>query len=126
MSRRLDGGIKSGGAGLAGAGAKDERELIDELEAGELSVEFEGEEPEAVLEWAFERFAPRIAISTALQTDNVILIDLAYKLYPGDPGVHDRHRAPARRRATRRSKTCATATPGSTCAFSCRTRARPR
>jgi phosphoadenosine phosphosulfate reductase len=56
-------------------------ELIDELEAGELSVEFEGEEPEAVLEWAFERFAPRIAISTALQTDNVILIDLAYKLY---------------------------------------------
>ena len=57
-------------------------ELIDELEAGELSVEFEGEEPEAVLEWAFERFAPRIAISTALQTDNVILIDLAYKLYP--------------------------------------------
>ena len=57
-------------------------ELIDELEAGELSVEFDGEEPEAVLEWAFERFAPRIAISTALQTDNVILIDLAYKLYP--------------------------------------------
>ncbi|MGZ4258288.1 MAG: phosphoadenylyl-sulfate reductase, partial [Gaiellaceae bacterium] len=56
--------------------------MIDELEAGELSVEFEGEEPEAVLEWAFERFAPRIAISTALQTDNVILIDLAYKLYP--------------------------------------------
>ncbi len=32
-------------------------ELFDELEAGELSVEFEGEEPEAVLEWAFERFA---------------------------------------------------------------------
>ena len=31
-------------------------ELIDELEAGELSVEFEGEEPEAVLEWAIERF----------------------------------------------------------------------
>ena len=32
-------------------------ELFDELEAGELSVEFEGEEPEAVLEWALERFA---------------------------------------------------------------------
>ena len=31
-------------------------ELFDELEAGELSVEFEGEEPEAVLEWALERF----------------------------------------------------------------------
>ena len=35
------------------------RELLDELEAGELSVEFEGEEPEAVLEWALERFSPR-------------------------------------------------------------------
>ena len=46
-------------------------ELIDELEAGELSVEFEGEEPQDLLEWAFERFAPRIAISTAFQIDGV-------------------------------------------------------
>ena len=44
-------------------------ESIDELEAGELSVEFEGEEPEAVLEWAIERFAPRIALSTAFQIE---------------------------------------------------------
>jgi phosphoadenosine phosphosulfate reductase len=57
-------------------------ELLDELEAGELSVEFEGEEPEAVLEWAYERFAPRIAISTALQTDNIVLIDMAYRIDP--------------------------------------------
>ena len=35
-------------------------ELLDELEAGELSVAFEGEEPETVLEWAIERFGPRI------------------------------------------------------------------
>ena len=27
-------------------------ELLDDLEAGELSVQFEGEEPETVLEWA--------------------------------------------------------------------------
>ena len=33
-------------------------ELFDELEAGELSVEFEGEEPETVLEWALERLRP--------------------------------------------------------------------
>ena len=84
MSRRLDGGVNE--RRMQGFAEALERnmsvELIDELEAGELSVEFEGEEPDAVLEWAFERFAPRIAISTALQTDNVILIDLAYKLYP--------------------------------------------
>jgi thioredoxin-dependent adenylylsulfate APS reductase len=57
-------------------------ELIDELEAGELAVEFEGEEPQALLEWAFERFAPRIAISTAFQADGVALIDMAYELDP--------------------------------------------
>lgn len=58
-------------------------ELIDELEAGELSVEFEGEEPQDVLEWALERFSPRIALSTALQIDGVALLDMAYELDPG-------------------------------------------
>jgi thioredoxin-dependent adenylylsulfate APS reductase len=57
-------------------------DAIDELEAGELSVEFEGEEPEAVLEWAIERFAPRIALSTAFQIDGVVLIDMAYRIDP--------------------------------------------
>ena len=57
-------------------------ELIDELEAGELSVEFEGEEPEVVLEWALERFSPRIALSTAFQIDGVALLDMAYAIDP--------------------------------------------
>ncbi len=57
-------------------------ELIDELEAGELSVELEGEEPQVVLEWALERFAPRIALSTALQIDGVALLDMAYEIDP--------------------------------------------
>jgi len=57
-------------------------ELIDELEAGELSVEFEGEEPEAVLEWAIERFSPRIALSTAFQIDGVVVLDMAYAIDP--------------------------------------------
>jgi phosphoadenosine phosphosulfate reductase len=57
-------------------------EIIDELEAGELSVEFEGEEPQVVLAWALERFAPGIAISTALQVDGVALVDMAYELDP--------------------------------------------
>ena len=57
-------------------------ELIDELEAGELSVEFEGEEPEGVLEWAIERFAPRIAISTAFQVDGIAVLDMAYAIDP--------------------------------------------
>jgi thioredoxin-dependent adenylylsulfate APS reductase len=60
-------------------------ELIDELEAGELSIEFEGEEPEAVLAWGIERFAPGIAISTSFQIDSVVLIDMAYAIDPEIP-----------------------------------------
>jgi thioredoxin-dependent adenylylsulfate APS reductase len=56
---------------------------LDELEAGELSVEFEGEEPEVLLEWAIERFAPAIALSTAFQIDGVALLDMAYRIDPG-------------------------------------------
>ena len=57
-------------------------ELIDELEAGELSVELEGEEPETAIAWALERFSPRIAISTAFQLDGVALVDIAYRIDP--------------------------------------------
>ena len=60
-------------------------ELIDELEAGELSIAFEGEEPQAVLEWAIGRFAPGLAISTSFQIDSVVLIDMAYELDPATP-----------------------------------------
>ena len=55
-------------------------DLLDDLEAGELSVEFEGAEPQELLEWAFERFAPAVAISTAFQVDGVALIDMAAEL----------------------------------------------
>ena len=58
-------------------------EVLDELEAGELSVEFEGQEPQALLEWALDRFSPRIAISTAFQIDGSVLIDMAYAIDPG-------------------------------------------
>ncbi|HEY3962635.1 MAG TPA: phosphoadenylyl-sulfate reductase [Gaiellaceae bacterium] len=57
-------------------------ELLDDLEAGELSVQFEGEEPEAVLEWGIERFAPRISISTAFQMDGAVLLHMAYEIDP--------------------------------------------
>src|ERR1700755_2782676 len=57
-------------------------ELLDDLEAGELSVEIEGEEPEAVIEWAIERFSPSISISTAFQTDGAVLLHMAYQIDP--------------------------------------------
>jgi phosphoadenosine phosphosulfate reductase len=55
-------------------------ELLDELEAGELSVEFEGAEPQELLAWSLERFSPRIALSTAFQVDGVALLDMLSKL----------------------------------------------
>ena len=72
-------------------------ELLDDLEAGELSVEFEGEEPEAVLEWAIERFGDRLAISTAFQEGDVALIDMAYRIDPKVEDLLDRHRQAADR-----------------------------
>jgi thioredoxin-dependent adenylylsulfate APS reductase len=57
-------------------------DLIDELEAGELSVEFEGQEPWDLLEWAIDRFSPRLALSTAFQIDGVALLDMAYEIDP--------------------------------------------
>ena len=57
-------------------------EELDDLEAGELSVEFEGREPWELLEWALERFGNRLAISTAFQEGDVALIDMAYAIDP--------------------------------------------
>ena len=56
--------------------------VLDDLEAGELAVEFEGEEPEVVIEWAIERFSPSLSISTAFQTDGAVLLHMAYQIDP--------------------------------------------
>ena len=57
-------------------------ELLDDLEAGELAIEFEPEPPEALLAWAIERFSPRLSISTAFQADGAVLLHMAYQLDP--------------------------------------------
>jgi phosphoadenosine phosphosulfate reductase len=56
--------------------------LFDELDAGELSIRFEGEEPKALLEWALEEFGSRIAVSTAFQVEGSVVIDMAYSIDP--------------------------------------------
>ena len=56
--------------------------LLDELDAGELAIRFEGEEPQALLEWALGEFGSSIAISTAFQIDGSVLIDMAYAIDP--------------------------------------------
>ena len=57
-------------------------ELLDDFEAGELSVEFEGREPWELLEWALDRYGDGLALSTAFQEGDVALIDMAYRIDP--------------------------------------------
>jgi thioredoxin-dependent adenylylsulfate APS reductase len=57
--------------------------ILDDLEVGELAVEYDGREPEDVLEWAMDRFGEkRFAIITSFQADGVVLIDMAHKINP--------------------------------------------
>lgn len=54
---------------------------IDDQEAGELSVRFELEEPEAMLEWAFETFGTeRFALVSSFQAEAMVLIDMAWHI----------------------------------------------
>ncbi len=58
------------------------RDLLDELEAGELAIEFDPEPPEAVIEWALERWHPRIAICTSFQAEGMVILDMAWRINP--------------------------------------------
>jgi phosphoadenosine phosphosulfate reductase len=60
----------------------EERVVLDDLEAGELAVEYDAAEPEDVLEWAFNRFGRRVALISSFQADGVALIDMAWRLNP--------------------------------------------
>ncbi len=55
---------------------------LDAVEVQELANHFEGQAPEAVIAWALERFHPRIAIASSLQAEEMVLLDMAWKLNP--------------------------------------------
>ena len=55
------------------------------LSAGEvedLNRRFEGKSPQAVLEWALERFHPRVALSSSFGAEDVVLIDMLWRINP--------------------------------------------
>lgn len=61
----------------------EQRVSFDEWEAGELSVEYDDREPDEVLGWAIETFAPeRLAICTSFQADGMAILDMAWRLNP--------------------------------------------
>jgi len=57
-------------------------ELMDDQEAGEWAVYFDDRPPEDLLQWAFERFHPRLAIVTSFQIDTLVLLDMAWRINP--------------------------------------------
>lgn len=56
--------------------------VFDDLEVGELAVEFDASEPEEVIAWALETFEDRIAVVTALQAEGMAILDMAYRITP--------------------------------------------
>jgi phosphoadenosine phosphosulfate reductase len=60
----------------------EERVVIDDLEAGELAVEYDAADPEEVLEWAFNRFGQRVGLVSSFQAEGVALIDMAWRINP--------------------------------------------
>jgi len=59
-----------------------EHDLLDDLEVGELAVEYDDRDPEDVLEWAIKRFGDRFAVMTSFQADGMAIIDMAHQINP--------------------------------------------
>ena len=55
---------------------------LSEAEVEALNQEFEAKPPQAVLEWGLERFQPRIALSSSFGAEDVVLIDMLWRINP--------------------------------------------
>ncbi|MFL5799686.1 MAG: phosphoadenylyl-sulfate reductase [Actinomycetota bacterium] len=56
--------------------------VLDEYEAGELSVLYDDAPPEEILEWALDRFHPRMAISEGGGAEGMAILDMALRIRP--------------------------------------------
>ncbi len=56
--------------------------VFDDLEIGEIAVELDDQEPEAVIAWALETFGDRVAVVTSLQAEGMAILDMAVRLRP--------------------------------------------
>lgn len=59
------------------------KDRLDEGEVKELAVRFEGEGPEVIIRWALEQFGSRIALASSLQAEEMVILDIAWKIHPG-------------------------------------------
>ena len=64
--------------------AVEQRIVLDDWEAGELAVEYDDQEPQEVIRWALDTFAPdRVAVCTSFQIDGMAIFDMAWRINPG-------------------------------------------
>jgi len=61
---------------------RNDHELLDDVEAGELAVEYDDQPPAAVLAWALERYGSRVALCTSFQAEGMVLLDMAWRIDP--------------------------------------------
>ena len=58
----------------------DEKAVLSEEEVQDLNRKFEGKPPQEVLEWALARFHPRLALASSFGAEDVVLIDMMWRL----------------------------------------------
>jgi phosphoadenosine phosphosulfate reductase len=58
------------------------RDLLDEMEAGQLANDFDLQSPEELLGWALDRWHPQLAICTSFQAEGMALFDMAWRINP--------------------------------------------
>jgi phosphoadenosine phosphosulfate reductase len=60
----------------------EQRDLLDEFEAGQLAVELDDATPQEVIGWALERWGSQIAICTSFQAEGMAILDMAWRIDP--------------------------------------------
>ena len=60
----------------------EQRDLLDEFEAGQLAVELDSATPQEVLAWALDRWGAQAALCTSFQAEGMALLDMAWRLDP--------------------------------------------
>ena len=58
----------------------DERDLLDEFEAGQLAVELDDATPQEVIAYALERWGSQVAICTSFQAEGMAILDMAWRI----------------------------------------------
>jgi len=60
----------------------EDRDFLDDFEAGQLAVEFDDATPEELIEWTLDRWGDSAAICTSFQAEGMVILDMAWRINP--------------------------------------------